>query len=55
MHLAEPRGQTGAPFALDQRLLMPHVLECVKVCVTPGEIIGVLRDTWGEYVEQNII
>ena len=55
MHLPKPRGHTGAPFALDQRLLMPHVLECVKAYAILGEIIGVLRETWGEYVEQDII
>jgi len=41
--------------ALDEHLLMPHVLECVKLCATSGEIIGVLRETCGEYAEQNII
>ena len=41
------------PFGKD--LLMPHILESVKVYATLGEIIGVLRETWGEYVEQNII
>ena len=55
MHLAKPRGQTGVPCALYERLLTPHILECVKAYATLGEIIGVLRETWGEYVEQNII
>jgi len=36
-------------------LLMPHILESVKAYATLGEIIGALRNTWGEYVEQNII
>jgi methylmalonyl-CoA mutase N-terminal domain/subunit len=55
MHLAKPRGQTGVPCALYERLLTPHILECVKAYATLGEIIGVLRETWGEHVEQNII
>jgi methylmalonyl-CoA mutase N-terminal domain/subunit len=41
------------PFGKD--LLMPHILGCVRAYATLGEIIGVLRETWGEYVEQNII
>ncbi len=36
-------------------LLMPKILEAVKACATVGEIIGVLREAWGEYTEPNII
>jgi methylmalonyl-CoA mutase N-terminal domain/subunit len=32
-------------------LLMPKILQAVKAYATLGEIIGVLRDTWGEYTE----
>jgi len=31
---------------------MPHILECVRAYATLGKIIGVLRETWREYVEQ---
>ncbi len=41
------------PFGKD--LLMPHILKSVKAYATLGETIGVLRETWSEYVEQNII
>lgn len=36
-------------------LLMPKILDAVKAYATLGEIMGVFRDTWGEYVEQAII
>jgi methylmalonyl-CoA mutase N-terminal domain/subunit len=36
-------------------LLMPRILEAVKAYATVGEIIGVLRESWGEYTELNII
>jgi methylmalonyl-CoA mutase N-terminal domain/subunit len=36
-------------------LLMPKILEAVKAYATVGEIIGVLREVWGEYTEPNII
>jgi methylmalonyl-CoA mutase N-terminal domain/subunit len=36
-------------------LLMPKILNAVKAYATVGEIIGVLRETWGEYTEPNII
>ncbi len=36
-------------------LLMPRILEAVKAYATVGEIIGVLREVWGEYTEPNII
>ncbi len=36
-------------------LLMPKILEAVKAYATVGEIIGVLREAWGEYTEPNII
>ncbi len=34
---------------------MPKILEAVKAYATVGEIIGVLRETWGEYSERNIV
>jgi methylmalonyl-CoA mutase N-terminal domain/subunit len=36
-------------------LLMPRILEAVKAYATVGEIVGVLREVWGEYVEPNVI
>jgi len=36
-------------------VLMPKILEAVKASATVGEIIGVLREAWGEYTEPNII
>ncbi len=36
-------------------LLMPKILEAVKAHATVGEIIGVLREAWGEYTEPTII
>jgi methylmalonyl-CoA mutase N-terminal domain/subunit len=36
-------------------LLMPRILEAVRAYATVGEIIGVLREAWGEYTEPNII
>jgi methylmalonyl-CoA mutase N-terminal domain/subunit len=36
-------------------LLMPKILSAVKAYATVGEIIGVLREAWGEYTEPNII
>ena len=34
--------------------LMPHVLEAVGVCATEGEIMGTLRDVYGEYVDPGV-
>ena len=28
---------------------MPHILEAVRAYATLGEMMGVLRDEWGEY------
>ncbi|HSC70655.1 MAG TPA: methylmalonyl-CoA mutase family protein, partial [Candidatus Methylomirabilis sp.] len=36
-------------------LLMPRILSAVKAYATVGEIIGVLREIWGEHTELNII
>ncbi len=36
-------------------LLMPKILDAVKAYATVGEIAGVLREVWGEYVEPNVI
>jgi methylmalonyl-CoA mutase N-terminal domain/subunit len=38
-----------------QDLLMPRILEAVRVYATLGEIMGVLREAWGEYVEPAIL
>ena len=34
--------------------LMPHVLEAVEACATEGEIMGALRDVYGEYVDPGV-
>ena len=34
--------------------LMPQVLEAVEVCATEGEIMGALRDVYGEYVDPGV-
>ena len=34
--------------------LMPPVLEAVEVCATEGEIMGVLRDVYGDYVDPGV-
>ncbi|MGD0264315.1 MAG: hypothetical protein ABSD47_05060 [Candidatus Methylomirabilota bacterium] len=36
-------------------LLMPSILEAVRAYATVGEIIGLLREVWGEYTELPII
>ncbi len=36
-------------------LLMPKILDAVKAYATVGEMVGVLREVWGEYVEPNVI
>jgi methylmalonyl-CoA mutase N-terminal domain/subunit len=36
-------------------LLMPRVLEAVRAYATVGDIIGLLREVWGEYTEPSII
>jgi methylmalonyl-CoA mutase N-terminal domain/subunit len=36
-------------------LRMPRVLEAAKAYATVGEIIGLLREVWGEYTELPII
>ena len=41
------------PWARD--LLMPKILDAVRAYVTLGEIMGVLREAWGEYVEPAIL
>jgi methylmalonyl-CoA mutase N-terminal domain/subunit len=38
-----------------EHLLMPRILEAVKAEATVGEIVQVLRDVWGEYVEPKVI
>lgn len=34
--------------------LMPPVLEAVEVCATEGEIMGALRDVYGDYVDPGV-
>ena len=34
--------------------LMPPVLDAVEVCATEGEIMGALRDVYGEYVDPGV-
>ncbi len=41
------------PWARD--LLMPKILDAVRAYVTLGEIMRVLREAWGEYVEPAIL
>lgn len=41
------------PWARD--LLMPKILDAVRAYATLGEIMGVFRETWGEYVEPAIL
>jgi methylmalonyl-CoA mutase N-terminal domain/subunit len=66
--LKRSRGNGGVQKALDglrraadgkdpwgQDLLMPRILEAVRVYATLGEIMGVLREAWGEYVEPAIL
>jgi methylmalonyl-CoA mutase, N-terminal domain len=36
-------------------LLMPKILDAVKAYATIGEMIGVLREAWGEYTEPSIV
>lgn len=36
-------------------LLMPRILEAVRAYATVGEIIGLLREVWGEYTELPVI
>ena len=34
--------------------LFPHVLDAVKACATEGEVMGALRDVYGEYVDPGV-
>ena len=36
-------------------LLMPKLLDAVRARATVGEIVGALREAWGEYTEPSII
>jgi methylmalonyl-CoA mutase N-terminal domain/subunit len=36
-------------------LLMPKILDAVRARATVGEIVGTLREAWGEYTEPSII
>ncbi len=35
--------------------LMPHLIDAVNAYATLGEIMGVLRQVWGEYREEAIV
>ena len=39
----------------DRDLLMPKILDAVRAYATLGEIMGVFREAWGEYVEPAIL
>ncbi|HET7853615.1 MAG TPA: methylmalonyl-CoA mutase family protein [Candidatus Methylomirabilis sp.] len=67
-HLKGGRDNRGVRKALDglrraaeaddpwgQDLLMPKILEAVRAYATLGEIMGVFREAWGEYVEPAIL
>jgi methylmalonyl-CoA mutase N-terminal domain/subunit len=41
--------------AWGRELLMPRILEAVRAYARVGEIIGLLREVWGEYTELNVI
>ena len=34
--------------------LFPHVLDAVKASATEGEVMGALRDVYGEYVDPGV-
>ena len=36
-------------------LLMPRILDAVRVYATVGEIMGIFREAWGEYVEPAVL
>ncbi len=36
-------------------LLMPKIMDAVRAYATLGEIMGVFREAWGEYVEPSIL
>jgi len=38
-----------------RNLLMPNILDAVRAYATLGEIMGVFREAWGEYVEPAIL
>jgi methylmalonyl-CoA mutase N-terminal domain/subunit len=38
-----------------QDLLMPRILEAVRAYATLGEIMGVFREAWGEYIEPAVL
>ncbi|MFQ5846487.1 MAG: methylmalonyl-CoA mutase [Candidatus Methylomirabilales bacterium] len=39
----------------DRDLLMPKILDAVRAYATLGEIMGVLREAWGEYIEPSVL
>ncbi|MFQ5656743.1 MAG: methylmalonyl-CoA mutase, partial [Candidatus Methylomirabilales bacterium] len=48
------KGASGKdPWGRD--LLMPKILDAVRAYATLGEIMGVFRDAWGEYIEPTIL
>lgn len=49
------RRASGGKDPWGQDLLMPKILDAVRAYVTLGEIMGVFREAWGEYVEPAIL
>lgn len=49
------RSATRGKDPWNQDLLMPKILDAVRAYATLGEIIGVFREEWGEYVEPAIL
>lgn len=67
-HLKNSRDNDGVSRTLDalreaaegkdpwgRDLLMPKILDAVRAYATLGEIMGIFRDAWGEYVEPTIL
>jgi methylmalonyl-CoA mutase, N-terminal domain len=53
--LAALRRATEGEDPWGRDLLMPKILDAVRAYATVGEITGVFRDAWGEYVEPAIV
>ncbi len=49
------RGATRGKDPWGQDLLMPRILDAVHAYATLGEIMGVFREEWGEYIEPAIL
>jgi methylmalonyl-CoA mutase N-terminal domain/subunit len=44
-------GELRAAATVDDRNLMPVLIDCVKTYCTVGEIVTVLKDVWGEFTQ----